>query len=107
MGLGGSAQFQQQLISWRHDLEGASQQISMRRAQLATQTEEYMSFKSQLGEDSPAAKQMQGRIDQLNEADKILEAQAKRYDTQLAAVRVMEENTQKTLDSEIKTLKSN
>lgn len=88
------------LISRRSDLELESQFISQHRMYLANMTSGFFNMQSKLEPDSQAAKVLEGRIKQLQQADKILEMHLNRINSQRDAV-------MKEIDSQQKVISKN
>lgn len=92
------------LISRRSDLELESQFISQHRMYLANMVSGFFNVQAKLEPDSAAAKQLEARIKQLEQADKLLEMHLNRINNQREAVvreidsvqQVTKENIQKS-----------
>ncbi len=91
------------LISRRSDLELEAQFISQHRIYLANMTSGFFNMQAKLEPDSNAAKVLEARIKQLQQADKILEMHLQRVNSQRDAVLKEIESTQgivkKNIDS--------
>lgn len=91
------------LISRRSDLELEAQFISQHRMYLANMTSGFFNMQAKLEPDSQAAKILEARIKQLQQADKILEMHLNRINSQRDAVMKEIDSTQgvvkKNIDS--------
>jgi DNA repair ATPase RecN len=89
------------LTARKSDLELTGQQINQSRMQLANVTNQLFTVVTNLEPDSPAAVQMQLRINALQSLDKSLELQLRRVDTQQQAVQTEIDAVQKVIDKNI------
>lgn len=89
------------LTARKSDLELTGQQINQSRMQLANVTNDMFNAVTNLEPDSPAAIQMQLRINALQSLDKSLELQLRRVDTQQQAVQTEIDAVQKVIDKNI------
>ena len=88
------------LISRKSDLELEAQFISQHRMYLANMVSGFFNLQAKLEPESQAAKILEGRIKQLQQADKILEMHLNRITSQREAVN-------KELDSTREVIKKN
>jgi hypothetical protein len=99
------------LISRRSDLELEAQFISQHRMYLANMTSGFFNMQAKLEPDSQAAKILEARIQQLQQADKILEMHLNRINSQRDAVVKEIDSTQgivkKNIDSSFGILGKN
>lgn len=89
------------LISRRSDLELEAQFISQHRMYLANMTSGFFNMQTKLEPDSQAAKILEARIKQLQQADKILEMQMNRINSQRDAVVKEIESTEQVVKKNI------
>ncbi|HEY9745671.1 MAG TPA: hypothetical protein V6C99_05590 [Oculatellaceae cyanobacterium] len=89
------------LISRRSDLELEAQFISQHRMYLANMTSGFFNIQAQLEPNSQAAKILEARIKQLQQADKILEMHLNRINTQRDAIIKEIESTQQVIKKNI------
>lgn len=101
MGLAASQARFLALTARKSDLELTGQQINQSRMQLANVTNDMFNAVTNLEPDSPAAIQMQLRINALQSLDKSLELQLRRVDTQQQAVQTEIDAVQKVIDKNI------
>ena len=101
MGLAASQARFLALTARKSDLELKGQFINQARMQLAAITGQLFSTSSNLDPDSKSAKQLQARIERLQQVDKILELQLRRVDTQQQAVQTEISAVQKVIDKNI------
>lgn len=90
------------LISRKSDLELEWQFISSHRMYLSNMTSGFFNMQSKLEPNSEAFRVLEGRIRQLQQADKILEMHMKRIDTQREATSKEIEGTDKVIKDNIK-----
>ncbi len=91
------------LISRKSDLELESQFISQHRMYLANMSGNLFNMQSKLDPNSEAAKVLEARIRQLQQADKILEMHMNRLSSQRDAVSKEIESTQGVIKKNIDT----
>jgi Na+-transporting NADH:ubiquinone oxidoreductase subunit NqrC len=101
MGLAASQARLLALTARKSDLELRGQFINQARMQLANLTGQLFSASSNLDPDSKESKQLQARIERLQEVDKMLELQLRRVDTQQQAVQTEISAVQKVIDKNI------
>lgn len=89
------------LISRRSDLELEAQFISQHRMYLANMTSGFFNMQTKLEPDSQAAKILEARIKQLQQADKILEMHLNRINSQRDAVMKEIDSTQNVVKKNI------
>ena len=89
------------LISRRSDLELDSQIFSQHRMYLANMLSGYFNMQTKLEPESQAYKALEGRIKQLQHADKILEMHMRRVDSQRDAVIKELDSTEKLIQKNV------
>ena len=103
MGFAASQARLMSLIARRSDLEFEAQVISQHRMALGNNVSGLFNMQAKLEPDSAAAKQLEGRIKQLQETDKLLEMHLNRINSQREAVIKEQEETKKIISDNIKS----
>lgn len=101
MGLAASQARFLALTARKSDLELTGQFINQHRMALANVCGQLFNQSASLDPDSKEAKQLQARIERLQQVDKILEMQLRRVDTQQQAVQTEISAVQKVIDKNI------
>ena len=101
MGLAASQARFLALTARKSDLELTGQQINQSRLQIASATNELFNTAAELDPDSTEAKQINLRINALQELDVALELQLRRVDTQQQAIQTEISAVQKVIDKNI------
>lgn len=101
MGLAASQARFLSLTARKSDLELTGQQINQSRMQVASATNELYNTAADLDPESTQSKQIQMRINALQELDVALELQLRRVDTQQQAVQTEISAVQKVIDKNI------
>jgi hypothetical protein len=91
------------LISRKSDLELEAQFIEQHKLYLANMTNGFFDMQAKLDPDSQAAKILDARIKQLQQADKVLDLHLRRLSTQREAVQKEIESTDKVISKNIET----
>jgi hypothetical protein len=101
MGLAASQARFLSLTARKSDLELTGQQINQSRMQIASATNELFNTAASLDPESDEAKQIQLKINALQQLDVVLELQLRRVDTQQQAVQTEISAVQKVIDKNI------
>lgn len=91
------------LISRKSDLELEAQFISQHRIYLANMVSGFFNMQAKLEPDSEAAKILEARIKQLQQADKILEMHLNRVNNQREAIVKEIDSTEKVISKNIQS----
>ncbi len=91
------------LISRKSDLELEAQFITQHKLYLGNMTSGFFNMQAKLDPNSEAAKVLDARIKQLQQADKILDMHLRRIDSQREAVSKEVESTEKLIKDNIKS----
>jgi hypothetical protein len=91
------------LISRKRDLELESQFISQHRMYLANMVSGFFNLQAKLEPGSEAAKLLDARIKQLEQADKVLEMHMNRIKSQSDAITAELDSTRKLVSDDIKS----
>ncbi|WMU93415.1 hypothetical protein EMOOHJMP_00223 [Microcystis phage MaAM05] len=91
------------LISRQSDLELEAQFIEQQKMFYANMTSGFFNLSAKLDPNSPAAKILEGRIKQLQQADKILDMHLKRISSQREAVVKEKDSLDKLISENIKS----
>ena len=89
------------MISRKSDLELEAQFLEQQKLYLANMTNGFFSMYSKLDPESQAAKVLDGRVKQLQQADKILEMHLKRITSQREALDKEIEGTEEVISKNI------
>lgn len=90
------------LISRKSDLELEAQFITQHKLYLGNMTSGFFNMQAKLDPNSEAAKVLDARIKQLQQADKILDMHLRRIDSQREAISKEVESTDKLIKDNIK-----
>lgn len=90
------------LVSRKYDLELESQFIQMHKLYLSNMTSQYFTLEVSLEPNSPAAKLLDARIKQLQQAEKVLDVHLRRISSQREAISKELESSEKIVDQDIK-----
>lgn len=91
------------LISRKSDLELEAQFITQHKLYMANMTSGFFNMQAKLDPNSEAAKVLDARIKQLQQADKILDMHLRRIDSQQQAVKQEIESVDKLVKDNIKS----
>src|SRR5262249_17943048 len=91
------------LIARKSDLELEAQFITQHKLYLGNMTSGFFNMQAKLDPNSEAAKVLDARIKQLQQADKILDMHLRRIDSQREAVSKEVESTEKIIKDNIKS----
>lgn len=91
------------LIARRSDLEYEAQVINQHRMYLANMMSGFFNLQAKLEPESEAARILEARIKQLQQADKVLEMHLNRINSQHEAVKTNIDAVQKTISENIKS----
>ena len=91
------------IVSRKSDLELENRFLENHKLYLTSLTNGFFNMQSKLEPDSPAAKLLEARIKQLEQADKILDMHIRRVTAQQEALSKELESTQKLVDKNIET----
>ena len=91
------------MVSRKSDLELEAQFLEQHKLFLASLTNGFFNVQAKLEPDSPAAKLLEARIKQLEQADKILDMHLRRVTSQQEAVSKELESTSKLVEKNIQS----
>ena len=95
-----------QIKNYRSDLEYRMQLVSSTKLDLSTQINDIVGLGSDMDKDSPEMKALEAKKARLQEAEKQLDMQLQRYQTQLQMIEAEEQQVKEQLQSSIKSMYS-